>query len=112
MAVADMAPPARLLYTVGHTNHTAESFFELLRRYRIFDLVDVRSIPSSGRFPHFKKRELDRACRERGISYMHCPELGNKVGGICNLLQKPEGQERLLDLVARSKAKDGDWADR
>ena len=65
------------------------------------------SIPSSGRFPHFKKRAFEQACAARGISYRHCPELGNKVGGIAYLLQQPEGQAALAELAAAPMRPDG-----
>jgi len=79
--------PVPRIFTIGHSNHEVETFFRLLSTYRITDLVDVRSIPSSGRFPHFKKRSLEDQCSRRGISYRHCPALGNKVGGIASLLK-------------------------
>jgi len=90
------------IFTVGHSNHAPENFFALLRRHNIKDLIDVRSIPSSGRFPHFKKRSLDALCSQRGISYRHCPELGNKVDGITHLLRQPQGQAALSELAARA----------
>ncbi|CAK9060504.1 unnamed protein product [Durusdinium trenchii] len=83
---------ARLL-TVGHSNHPPEVFLKLLGRWNIKELVDVRSIPSSGKFPHFKKHALQKLLESQGISYRHCPELGNKgvEGGILALLELPEG---------------------
>lgn len=107
--------PERLLYTIGHSNHEVSSFFALLQKFRVCGLVDVRSIPSSGRFPQFKRHQLERLCKDRGITYRHCPELGNKLGGIYHLLQRPEGQEALQDLIACSRGcgkPDGDWDER
>jgi len=92
------------LFTVGHSNHQPGAFFALLERHNIRALVDVRSIPSSGRYPHFKQRSLEELCRRRGVSYRHCPELGNKVGGIANLLRQPEGQAALAELAAAAVA--------
>jgi len=91
---------AARLFSIGHSNHDPEPFFALLARHRIAALVDVRSIPSSQRFPHFKERALTAQCRRRGVSYRHCPELGNKVGGIARLLAQPEGQAELEKLAA------------
>jgi len=87
------------IFTIGHSNHDVQPFFALLARYDIKALVDVRSIPSSGRFPHFKKRSLESLCAARGVSYRHCPELGNKVGGIAHLLEQPEGQAAFAQLA-------------
>jgi len=39
-------------------------------------LVDVRTVPASRRMPHFARAELERSLPERGIRYMHMPELG------------------------------------
>merc|ERR1719473_2588592 len=90
------------IYSVGHSNHEAESFFKLLARYGVREIVDVRSIPSSGRFPHFKKRNLEKLCAARGVSYRHCPQLGNKGvdGGIAKLLRQPECEAALAVLAA------------
>lgn len=81
-------------------------------------LVDVRSIPSSGRFPHFKRRALEGLCKQRGVSYRHCPELGNKVGGIAHLLRQPEGRAALAALAAAAAegataymCAEADWRD-
>lgn len=38
--------------------------------------MDVRTVPASRRVPHFAKAALERALRERGIDYLHMPELG------------------------------------
>jgi len=95
--------PVPRIFTIGHSNHELETFFRLLSTYRITDLVDVRSIPSSGRFPHFKKRSLEDQCSRRGISYRHCPALGNKVGGIASLLKQPEGQAAIAELVEKAQ---------
>jgi uncharacterized protein (DUF488 family) len=39
-------------------------------------LADVRTTPASRRMPHFARAALERSLPERGISYMHLPELG------------------------------------
>jgi uncharacterized protein (DUF488 family) len=39
-------------------------------------LVDVRTVPASRRMPHFAKGALERSLPERGIRYLHMPELG------------------------------------
>lgn len=101
------------IFTVGHSDHETRTFFDLLRRHRIKHLVDVRSIPSSGRFPQFKKRSLQNACASGGVSYRHCPELGNKAtdgkygGGIVHLLQQPEGQVALSELATAARNESG-----
>lgn len=98
-APVDDGKEEALIYTIGHSNHDADKFLALLAKYNITALVDVRSIPSSGRFPQFKKRSLEDLCARRQIAYRHCPELGNKVDGIAHLLRQPEGQAALQELI-------------
>mmetsp|Transcript_36504 Transcript_36504/g.66910 ORF Transcript_36504/g.66910 Transcript_36504/m.66910 type:complete len:252 (+) Transcript_36504:43-798(+) len=97
-------PSSKVIFSIGHSNHDARRFFDLLRAHGIRHLVDVRSIPSSGRFPQFKRKALEDACRKGGISYRHCPQLGNKVGGIAKLLQLPEGEAALFELATAAES--------
>ncbi|CAJ1441208.1 unnamed protein product [Effrenium voratum] len=89
------------LFTVGHSNHPPDTFLKLLGKWNVQELVDVRSIPSSGKFPHFKKNALQGLLEARGISYRHCPQLGNKgvEGGILGLLELPEGRQAVHTLA-------------
>jgi uncharacterized protein (DUF488 family) len=66
------------ILTIGHSTHDPEAFLELLRRYRVEVLVDVRRYPSSRRFPHFNAPDLARALGEAGIEYHHLAELGGR----------------------------------
>lgn len=72
------------LYSVGHSNHSAEVFIDLLRRCGIEAVVDVRSHPYSRFARHFSRGVLDRLLREAGVSYVY---LGQELGG------RPEGDE-------------------
>src|SRR3989442_15514040 len=67
-----------LLYTVGHSNHTYEQFLQLLRSHGVTFILDVRSVPYSGRAPQFSQRPLRVALRSDGIRYRHA---GNVLGG-------------------------------
>jgi uncharacterized protein (DUF488 family) len=66
------------IYTVGHSNHTIESFVALLRKHAIEVLVDVRSQPYSRYVPHFNREVLARVLREQGFIYEH---RGGRLGG-------------------------------
>ena len=86
-----MTPPSssRLtLYTIGHSNHTAEKFLELLHEHGIEVLVDVRSQPFSRYNPQFNDNNLASALKAAGIRYLF---MGDQLGG------RPEGVEFLDD---------------
>ncbi len=65
----------RTIYTVGTSNRTIEQFTDLLKRYNIEIVLDVRSFPTS-RFEHFKKENLCRYLKKEGFEYIHLKELG------------------------------------
>jgi uncharacterized protein (DUF488 family) len=66
------------IWTVGHSTRTIEEFIDLLRRYQIEILVDVRHFPGSRRLPHFNKEALHRALAAVDIHYEHLIELGGR----------------------------------
>lgn len=65
-----------IVYTLGHSTHSAEEFLMLLRQYGVERLVDVRTIPRSRHNPQFNKETLGKFLRNRRISYRHMKELG------------------------------------
>jgi uncharacterized protein (DUF488 family) len=48
----------------------------LIRAQGIEQLLDVRTLPGSKRFPHFNSENLSRALDREGIAYQHMPGLG------------------------------------
>jgi uncharacterized protein (DUF488 family) len=64
------------LYTIGHSRHSAEQFIELLARWDIRELVDVRRIPFSRRNPQFSRDRLAGTLREHQVAYRHLEDLG------------------------------------
>ena len=72
------------MFTVGHSNHSAEKFIRLLKGCGIEILIDTRSRPYSGYAPRFDARTLEAALSRQGISYQF---LGRELGG------RPEGDE-------------------
>lgn len=69
------------LFTVGHSTRTIDVFIDLLRDHGVRELVDVRSIPKSRRFPHFNSDALEIALRDAGIGYVHLARLGGRRHG-------------------------------
>jgi len=70
------------LFTIGHSNHEAGRFVELLRQHRIEAVADVRSSPYSRHVPHFSSDALKRFLSEAGVSYVFLgKELGARPAG-------------------------------
>lgn len=65
-------------YTIGHSNIIASSFIELLQRYQIQVVVDVRSSPYSQYSPQFNRELLEKLLHEAGIEYKYA---GDYLGG-------------------------------
>lgn len=65
------------LYTIGHGRHEFKYFLELLQKYKIEFVVDVRAFARS-RWPQFNGHVLAELLRESGIGYEHIPETGGK----------------------------------
>ncbi len=70
------------IYTVGHSTRSLEEFLALLREHGVECLVDVRSIPRSGRYPHFNGDALAAALEKAGIAYRHMVGLGGHRGRV------------------------------
>ena len=68
---------SRRIYTIGHSNHKMEIFIELLQRYGITALVDVRSQPYSRYYPQFNKDLIQQSLEPSGIKYFF---LGRELG--------------------------------
>jgi uncharacterized protein (DUF488 family) len=66
------------VFTVGHSNHSAEKFAGLLKRHGIEVLVDTRSHPYSRHASHFNIPTLEEILMKDGIGYSF---LGRELGG-------------------------------
>ncbi len=67
----------KTIYTMGTSDRGWEEFLALLREYRLSQVIDVRSFPTS-RFPHFAGEEMRRNLEEGGLEYRW---LGESLGG-------------------------------
>jgi uncharacterized protein (DUF488 family) len=65
-----------VIYTVGHSSHSAEEFLALLEAHRIQQVADVRSLPRSRRYPQFTREALDEFLAAHEVAYRHFPALG------------------------------------
>jgi uncharacterized protein (DUF488 family) len=67
-----------VLHTIGHSTHPIEEFVALLGQHQIALLVDVRSFPSSKRWPHFNQAALQESVERAGIAYRWLKGLGGR----------------------------------
>jgi uncharacterized protein (DUF488 family) len=66
-----------LLYTIGHSTHTAEKVIGLLRQHGVTAVADVRSQPYSRMNPQFNREAFCSRLRDAGIAYLF---LGRELG--------------------------------
>lgn len=78
--------PGPVIYTLGHSDRSAEAFLALLRKAEVAHVADVRSAPWSRRHPWHAKPELEASCRAAGLDYTW---LGPQLGGL-----REEGYQR------------------
>jgi uncharacterized protein (DUF488 family) len=77
--VTDADAP-RAVYTIGHSNRSAEAFVALLQAAGVQMLVDVRKMPRSRTNPQFNTDVLPETLAERQIGYRHIAALGGLRG--------------------------------
>jgi hypothetical protein len=66
------------IWTAGHSNHTFETFVEMLRLQRIDTVVDVRTYPYSRFAPQFGREQLETSLPPMDIGYLF---MGEELGG-------------------------------
>lgn len=67
------------VFTIGHSTHPAREFAQLVASQGIELIVDVRRFPSSRRYPHFARVNLERDLgTHAGADYLHLPHLGGR----------------------------------
>ncbi|MCK4626139.1 MAG: DUF488 domain-containing protein [Phycisphaerae bacterium] len=72
----------KILYTIGHSNHSIDEFIALLKQHGITAVADVRSAPYSRYCPWFNKDQLAAALRLARIEYLFFgAELGARPQG-------------------------------
>jgi len=77
-AKSPLEPSRPALFTVGHSTHPIERFLELLGEHGIATLADVRSFPSSRRWPHFNQEPFAQALGRAGVEYRWLKRLGGR----------------------------------
>lgn len=59
--------PHRSFFTIGHSQLPLDAFLELLKGNGIDQVVDVRKLPGSTKYPHFNEAPLRDALAAQGI---------------------------------------------
>ena len=85
---------ARQVFTIGHSDHELNYFLELLFSQRINCVIDVRSIPASGRNPQYNQNALKNALSKEGIEYWHF----RKEFGARQISQSVHNEEGRVDF--------------
>jgi uncharacterized protein (DUF488 family) len=104
------------IYTIGHSNHSARRFIDLLRDAGIACVADVRSTPFSRRNPHFSQKALAAALKDAGMEYWF---LGDALGArpknqacyedgkasYARIAATPAFQDAIRELIEESHAR-------
>ena len=94
------------IYTIGHSNRSKEEFIDLLKRYEIEVIIDIRRFPTS-KIATYKKEILRELLRKNGIDYIHLENLGGYRGGYEKWMRSMEWKKdykKLEEIAARRKA--------
>ena len=67
----------KVIYTIGHSDHSIEKFLGLLKQHGITAIADVRSAPYSRHHPQFNKEALAASLEKEGVKYVF---LGKELG--------------------------------
>jgi uncharacterized protein (DUF488 family) len=67
-----------MIWTIGHSTRTLDELVALLAENGVKRLADIRRYAGSRRHPHFAGDALAATLPERGIAYVHMPELGGR----------------------------------
>ncbi|TAM84074.1 MAG: DUF488 domain-containing protein [Jatrophihabitans sp.] len=69
------------VYSLGHSTRDFDQFLAMLTANGIEELVDIRSLPGSRRYPWFDREALAASLPAAGIGYRHAPALGGRRRG-------------------------------
>lgn len=68
-----------VLYTAGYGNRGFDGFIELMKRYGMTHVVDVRAVPQSSYWEDFRRENLMDSIPLRGLKYVY---MGDTLGGV------------------------------
>jgi hypothetical protein len=105
--------------TIGHSTRSLEELVDLLRRYGVQRVVDVRTMPRSRTNPQFNREQLPESLRQAGMAYTHVSGLGGlrrrradsvntgwrnaSFQGYADHMQTPEFRASLHEVIDRAR---------
>jgi uncharacterized protein (DUF488 family) len=110
-----------VIYTIGHSTHPIDEFIQILKAYRIEEVVEVRTIPKSRHNPQFNEETLREELRKHDIGYVRMEGLGGlrhtsntsvntawrnaSFRGYADYMQTPEFARAIDELIDLGKRK-------
>lgn len=96
----------KIIYSIGSSTKQKDEFLNLLKKFKIKTLVDLRRFPTS-RLDHFRKNAFEKILREKNIDYFYLGDLlgGFRKGGYKNYtssLQFLKGIEKIEELATKT----------
>jgi uncharacterized protein (DUF488 family) len=104
-------PASSNLCTIGYEGDTVDGFLARLVRAEVDVLIDVRKTPLSRKYG-FSKTTLSELLKDRGITYLHLPELGIPSDKRRRLASQADYQALFADYQANILPAGGDAVDR
>ncbi len=67
-----------IIFTIGHSNRSWDTFLSLLLKNNISIVADIRRFPSSRLWPQFNKEQMKKELANHNIEYKHVVKLGGR----------------------------------
>ncbi|MDI6873883.1 DUF488 domain-containing protein [Candidatus Solincola sp.] len=94
------ATASKRIFTLGTSTRTLEEFLDVLAAWGIKRVCDVRSFPTSRRYPHFSREALSSYLEDKGLGYRWMGNLlgGYRKGGYRAHMETPEFRKGIEEL--------------
>jgi uncharacterized protein (DUF488 family) len=79
-----------MIYTIGHSSHDNIYFLQLLEKFNINCIVDIRSVPFSKYVPHFNKNVIKKFLNFHNLHYVYMADEFGAIRQDTNLFH-PKG---------------------
>ncbi|HOS49243.1 MAG TPA: DUF488 domain-containing protein [Bacteroidia bacterium] len=89
----------KIIFTIGHSDHTVEKFINLLKKHLVTVLADVRTVPFSRIHPQFNKDYLSIILEKENIKYVF---LGKELGARPDNLSCYKNGQVDFELIAET----------